>query len=199
MAKPDCISCTTVPGGWSLGRHLEQRLVEIGVELGAHRLHLADVVALEHVEQLALRQLDAGEQVLRRLVGLRRWPRRAWPRARAACCRRRSADRGRNWWRHKALPPPSRARRASAGFPCRRRCAAAGPCSWRGLFLELRDLEVALRRSGFDVHRALRSRGRCSGSAVGSGAFVSSAMAEGFQSLDFRDGCHIGCPAAKIK
>ena len=38
-----------------------------------------------------------------------------------------------------------------------------------------------------------------SAAAVCSGDFVSSAMLTGVRSFALRDGCHIGCPAPKIK
>ena len=56
-----------MPGGAS-DRNLEH-LVEMGIEPLAQRIDSVNVAALEHLHQLAMVKIDAGQQVARRLVG----------------------------------------------------------------------------------------------------------------------------------
>ena len=56
-----------MPGGFSCG-HFKHGLVEIRVKLLAHGLKLADVVALEHVEQFPLGHFDAVEELLHHII-----------------------------------------------------------------------------------------------------------------------------------
>ncbi len=59
-------------GAWRLliGRHLEHRLMEMRIELLAHRIDALDAMALEDIEQFAPRHLDPGHQILDRLGSL---------------------------------------------------------------------------------------------------------------------------------
>ncbi len=61
-----------MPGGFSLVGHFEHGLVEIGIELLAHRFNAADAVALEHIQQFALGDFNAGDQVLFNFAGTSR-------------------------------------------------------------------------------------------------------------------------------
>ncbi len=123
-----------MPGSASVGRNLEHGLVLVGVERQALRGDAGDAVQAEHLVELALGRLDAGEEVLQLLV-VAQLGREVVDRARRGCrpprgCRGRSRSRRRR--ARPGRPSPSggarsalrRGHRACPAAPSRGRRAA---------------------------------------------------------------------------
>ncbi len=192
-----------MPGGWSFVGTSNSALVEIGIKLGADRLNLADVVALEHLQQLAFGEFDAGQQVLRHLVGILAGVRRNRRSARLMLSADAEGITG----------------EIGGGIKCRFRALALGPLPkvlhvgggaqqpvlvLRRFFLQLGDLQVL--GVGLDRDRVFHVHGLV-GTDLSWGAaapfcgvvVVSSAIAKDFQLLLIRDGSHDRLPRPKIK